>query len=271
MKLVTDQVATSEPLSSSAIQLPAAVNKSDAEKGVDEKLVSETYEFLKGVVQQHFHHAMLEAGTYIIRKFFDGDFERAKNPRNATKIHSLNELIRRLQGNDGHGPSKTWVYNSVKLAVDERQFRGFSVYGKLGLSHKVYLTHIKNLDAKRQLIQEAVENNYTVSQTRSRIAEVQKNGHREKVSLSDLPADEDLEIVGRDELLRLKQEALSKIEFHRDRLTFYEERLSSITTALKSIASRRNALPDHAKVIELGPREATETDQHERKREQGVI
>jgi hypothetical protein len=271
MKMATDQVTTSEPLSSSLMQLPAPADKADAEKGIDEKLVSETYEFLKGVVQRHFHRAMLEAGIYIIRRFFDGDFERAKNPRNATKIHSLNELIRRLQGNDGHGPSKTWVYNAVKLAVDERQFRGFSVYGKLGLSHKVYLTHVKNPDAKKQLIQEAVENGYTVAQTRSRIAEVQKTGHREKVSLSDLPVGEDLEKVGRDELLRLKQEALSKIEFHRDRLAFYEERLNSITKALKSIASRRNAPPDHAKVIELGPREAIETDQHDRKREQGVI
>jgi len=214
---------------------------------------------------------MLEAGTYIIRKFFDGDFERAKNPRNAAKIHSLNELILRLQGNDGHGPSKTWVYNAVKLAVDENQFKGFSVYGKLGLSHKVYLTHVKNLDAKRQLIQEAVENGYTVAQTRSRIAEVQRNGHQEKLSLSDLPADEDLEKVGRDDLLRLKQEALSKIDFHKDRLAFYEERLNSITKALNSIASRRNALPDHSNVIELGPREATEPEQQGQKREQGVI
>jgi hypothetical protein len=271
MKKALMQAAATKTLSSSAMQLPAPAHKADAEKGFDEKLVSGAYEFLKGVVKRHFHRAMLEAGTYIVGKFFDGDFERAKNPRNATKIHSLNELIRRLQGNDGHGPSKTWVYNAVKLAVDERQLRGFSVYGKLGLSHKVYLTHVKNPDSKRQLIQEAVENNYTVAQTRSRIAEIQKNGQREKVSLSDLPAYEDLEIVGRDELLRLKQEALYKIEFHKDRLAFYEGRLNSITKALKSIASRRNALPDHANVIELSPREATDTDKHERKREQGVI
>jgi hypothetical protein len=72
-------------------------------------------------------------------------------------------------------------------------------------------------------------------------------------------------------LLRLKKEAVAKIEFHKDRLAFYEGHLGSITTALKSIASRRNALSDHSNVIELGPREAIETDQHERKREQGMI
>lgn len=263
--------AKNEILPSPVMLVRSQVNRSVAEASHDEKLVSETYEYLKGVVQRHFHRAMLEAGTYIVEKFFDGDFKRATNPRNATKIHSLNELIRRLQGNDGHGPSKTWVYNAVKLAVDERQFRGFSVYGKLGLSHKVYLTHVKNLDAKRQLIQEAVENSYTVAQTRSRIAEVQRNGHQEKLSLSELPAGEDLEKIGRDELLRLKQDALTKIEFHKDRLAFYEGRLGSITTALKSIASKRNASPDHSNVIDLGPREATETDRHEGNREQGVI
>jgi hypothetical protein len=271
MKTATDQVATPEPSSSTVMQLPVPADKSAAEKGVDEKLVSETYEFLKGVVQRHFHRAMLEAGIYIIRKFFDGDFQSAKNPRNATKIHSLNELIRRLQGNDGNGPSKTWVYNAVKLAVDENQFKGFSVYGKLGLSHKVYLTHVKDLETKRQLIQEAVENNYSVAQTRSRIAEVQRNGHQEKLSLSDLPADDSLEKVGRDDLLRLKQEALSKIEFHKDRLAYYEARLGSITTALKSIASKRNTLSDHSNVIELPPKETTEPEQHNQKREQGTI
>lgn len=254
-----------------AMPLQLAVIKSEPEKAPDEKLVIETYEYLKGVVQRHFHRAMLEAGTYIIEKFFDGDFEHAQNPRNATKIHSLNELIRRLQGNDGHGPSKTWVYNAVKLAVDENQFKRFSVYGKLGLSHKVYLTHVKNLETKRRLIQEAVENNYTVAQTRCRIAEVQRNGHQEKVSLSDLPADEDLEKVGRDELLRLKQEALSRIEFYKEKLAFYEERLGSITTALKSIASKRNALPDHSKVIELPAKEAAVSKHQHQQREQGMI
>jgi hypothetical protein len=143
MKKIVGQKFPPETSSYLVRPLDLQVHKSGTETGPDEKLVSETYEYLKGVVQRHFHRAMLEAGTYIIKKFFDSDFKRAQNPRTATKIHSLNELIRRLQGNGGNGPSKTWIYNAVKLAVDEHQLKGFSVYGKLGLSHKVYLTHVR--------------------------------------------------------------------------------------------------------------------------------
>jgi DNA repair photolyase len=245
------------------------VHKSGAEAAFDEKLVSRTYKYLRGVVRRHFHRAMLEAGTHIIKKFFDGDFNRAKNPRNATKIHSLNELIRRLQGNNGDGPSKTWVYNAVKLAVDEDQFNGFSVYGKLGHSHKVYLTHVKNLEAKRELVLEAVENNYTVAKTRERIAEVQGHDPHEKFSLDSVPTDADLEKAGRDDLIRLRKEALSKFEFHKDKMAHYQGCLDAINKALKTIASKRGT--PIGNVIELGSREATEPEQQHQKREQGII
>ena len=43
----------------------------------------------------------------------------------------------------GCAPAKTWFYNAVKLAVDEHEFKDFRTYGKLGHSHKVYLTHVE--------------------------------------------------------------------------------------------------------------------------------
>ena len=271
MKEEPIQASAPEPLSSPVMQLPAPASESEAENGPDETLVLLSYQFLRRTFERPLHRAMLTAGNFIIRHFFDNDFERAKNPRNATRIHSLNELIRRLQGNDGNGPSKTWVYNAVKLAVDEYQFRRFSVYGKLGLSHKVYLTHVKNLEDKRQLIREVFENNYTVAQLRARISDLRRNGHPEKVRLEALPDDYDFERAERDDLLRFKEEAALKIEFHKDRLAFYKERLGLITRALNSIAAKRNALRDGSKVIGLGPREALGTDLHGQAREQGVV
>ena len=135
--------------------LPALQGK---ESEPDEKLVLETYEYLKDLARRHFYNSMLQAGNYLVRKYFGGDFERARRPRNAVKIESLNALIKRLQADDGHCPSKTWVYNAVKLASDEYLFQNFQTYGKLGLSHKVYLTHVKDPEAKKDLIKEAVTN-----------------------------------------------------------------------------------------------------------------
>ena len=253
MKKIVGQKATPETLSSLVRPLHLPVHKSGAETGPDEKLVSKTYEYLKEVVQRHFHEAMLEAGEYIIKEFFAGNHELARNPRNAVKIESLNQLIKRLQEDDGKAPSKTWVYDAVKLAVDEHYFAkiNFRTYGKLGHSHKVYLTHVKNLEAKRELILEAVENNYTVARTRERIAEVQGHDPHEKFSLDSVPTDADLEKAGRDDLIRLRKEALSKFEFHRDKMAHYQECMDAITKALKTIASKRGTPTGNSKLSNL--------------------
>ena len=271
MKKIVDQKASPKTLPSLVRPLQLQVHKAGAEKGPDEKLVAKTYEYLKKVIQRHFHEAMLEVGEYIITEFFAGDHELARNPRNAVKIESLNQLIKRLQEDDGKAPSKTWVYDAVKLAVDEHYFAriNFRTYGKLGHSQKVYLTHVKNLKAKRELILEVVENNYTVAKTRERIAEVQGHDPHEKFSLDSVPTDADLEKAGRDDLIRLRKEALSKFEFHRDKMAHYQECMDAITKALKTIASKRGT--HIGKVIELGPREATEPEQQHQKREQGII
>ncbi len=143
-------------------------------------------------------------------------------------------MIKRLQEDDGKAPSKTWVYDAVKLAVDEHYFAktNFRTYGKLGHSQKVYLTHVKNLEVKKELILEVVENNYTVAQTRERIAEVQGHDPHEKFSLDSVPTDADLEKAKRDDLIRLRKEAFSKFEFHRDKMAHYQECLDAITKAL---------------------------------------
>jgi uncharacterized protein YlxP (DUF503 family) len=254
---------------------PASTNSSKeiivAQPSPDGALVERSLGFLKDIFTKHFHEAMLEAGEYIIEEFFAGNHELARNPRNAVKIESLNQLIKRLQEDDGKAPSKTWVYDAVKLAVDEHYFSkiNFRTYGKLGHSHKVYLTHVKNLEAKRELILEVVENNYTVARTRERIAEVQGHDLHEKFSLDSVPTDADLEKAGRDDLIRLRKEALSKFEFHRDKMAHYQGCLDAITKALKTIASKRGT--PIGKVIELGPRGATEPEQKDQKREQGII
>ena len=184
---------TADRIEKAVCQLwPASTNSSKeiivAQPSPDGALVERSLGFLKDIFTKHFHEAMLEAGEYIIKEFFAGNHELARSPRNAVKIESLNQLIKRLQEDDGKAPSKTWVYDAVKLAVDEHYFKmNFRTYGKLGHSHKVYLTHVKNLEAKRELILEVVENNYTVARTRERIAEVQGHDPHESSSLDSVP------------------------------------------------------------------------------------
>jgi hypothetical protein len=60
---------------------------------------------------------MLKAGEYIIKEFFAGDHELARNPRNAVKIESLNQLIKRLQEDDGKAPSKHGSMTPLSLLL----------------------------------------------------------------------------------------------------------------------------------------------------------
>jgi DNA repair photolyase len=63
----------------------------------------------------------------------------------------------------------------VKLVVAEHDFRDFHTYGKLGLSQKVLLFPVRDIEIRKRLINESVENDYTVARLRERIAEETRN------------------------------------------------------------------------------------------------
>ena len=153
----------------------------------DEALVDESFKFLKDIFFRHFRKAMLEAGTYIIKEFFDNKIELARNPKNAVKIKSLHQLIKKMQEGNGTSPSKTWIYNSIKLVIDESDFRNFPTYGKIGHSHKMSLLSVPTKE-KRTLVEETVSNNYTVRELNSRIAGMKsKNNFDDILTLIGMP------------------------------------------------------------------------------------
>ena len=107
--------------------------------------------------------------------FYGGDLERARSNDSPLK-NSLYSLLDRLNKNKAPGlPSKSWVYNSIKLVVVEHDFRDFHTYGKLGLSQKVLLFPVRDIEIRKRLINESVENDYTVARLRERIAEETRN------------------------------------------------------------------------------------------------
>jgi hypothetical protein len=147
-------------------KMPATV-----ESDPDLDLVDRAYRTLGEIFSKHFESAMMDAGRFIIKEFYGGDSERARR-KEATKVHSLNELIRKLHSRDANSPSKSWVYNAVNLVVDSNDFSGFHTYGKLLLSHKILLLPIANTDTKKELIREIVDKKYTIEKLRERISEI---------------------------------------------------------------------------------------------------
>jgi DNA repair photolyase len=137
----------------------------------DIPLVNKAYNTLAEIFSRHYQNAMLEAGKYIIEEFYGGNIERARN-KDPVEKESLNQLIQRLHNRSTSAPSKSWIYNAVNLVVETEDLKGFHTYGNLLLSHKMLLLPIDNLEFKKKLVQETVDNNYTIEQLRNRIGEV---------------------------------------------------------------------------------------------------
>ena len=54
---------------------------------------------------------------------------------------SLNAMLEELQ-KKGNAPSKSWFYNTINLAVDDKEFKNDADYSQLNLSQKIYLTYL---------------------------------------------------------------------------------------------------------------------------------
>ncbi|KPA12232.1 selenocysteine protein [Candidatus Magnetomorum sp. HK-1] len=145
-----------------------------SEKEADMRLVEQAGMKLTEIISRHYENAMIEAGTYLVNIFFDNDIERARQKK-PVKDKSLYQLILYLQKQKNNAPSKSWLYNAVNLAVDSYDFKRFQTYGKLMLSHKILLLPIDSSSIKKNLIQEIVEKNFTVSQLKDRITQIKNS------------------------------------------------------------------------------------------------
>jgi hypothetical protein len=201
------------------------------EKEADEILVAEAFEFLKKTFREHFHEAMVEAGRYLIKMFYDDNYEFARLKKRIKK-ESLRQLILKLQENSGDAPSKTWIYDAVKLAVDEHDFESFRLYGKLGLSQKLLLTHVKDDGEKRALIEEAAENNYTVIDLRKRIREEKGKLKPKNISVKEKIAFDMLESLEPEKIKKLKDQIETLEEKIRNELAMHQENLKMINEVL---------------------------------------
>jgi len=187
-------------------------------------LVVEAFEHLKEIFQHHFHEAMLKAGQYLIDKFY-GNVDDARNNKKP-----LLPLIKKLQANSGKAPSKTWVYDAVKLAIDEHDFKDFRTYGNLGHSQKVLLTHIGSGPRKRELVKEAVEGNYTVVKLRERIRN--NKGKNPLLSNGKLLKIDELKKLEPTQLIDLKEATQIRINKLYDELNLYQKRLEKISLVI---------------------------------------
>ena len=107
-----------------------------------------------------------------------------------------------------------------------------SVYGQIGHSHKVNLTYTPNLEVKQKLIEETVEQKYSVAKLRERIREEKSGTDTESISLKKtLPASKLKEFDSK-KLNTLKKQTLKLESEAKTRLDIYQENLKKIEEVL---------------------------------------
>lgn len=151
-----------EELKDETVQAEAELLLPDV-SDVDHELVDNAVEQIKVLFFRNFTTAMIEIGEYLIKEFFDGDHELAKQKKSA-KGKSFLQVINNLRVNGENNPSKSWLYNAINLVVDSTLLMDFHSYGNLPLSSKVMLLRVKDESLKRELVVKAVDESLSVSQ-----------------------------------------------------------------------------------------------------------
>ena len=112
----------------------------------------------------------LKVGRYFVETLYEGDYKRARNPRMSKGLVSFHKVCARVH--EQGGPSIRWLYDALKLAVNEYDYGSMKAYAKLSLSKKVALFRLDdNPEAKRELIRDAAEQNLTTRQIKSKAAD----------------------------------------------------------------------------------------------------
>lgn len=165
---------------------------------VDNAKVEKAVDFILGSYQvalQSTLEKMLAVGKYLVENFFD-DYKSASDPYAVTGDKSIRQIHEKLKDVIG-APSKTWVYDALKLTVDYHmleEWDSFQAYGKLSTSHKVKLAYVYNIEEKKELALLSNEEKWPVRRLSTEIMarKAAKQSQYEKLaSLVSLKGEED--------------------------------------------------------------------------------
>ena len=205
-----------------------AVNLS--EEKADDELVKEATEKVMEFIDSNYKNNVA-VGHYLIEKFYGNDYEKAKKGQKV-KGESLHKMLDEIQ-KEGNAPSKSWFYNAVNLAVDDKEFEGDADYPKLNLSHKIYLTYLNKKDewnsAKLGLVKEIAKDGMSIEDLTKRIAEIKGK------SINELPDPDQIASMDDKDKDRYKKKAVKLKEKLEEQLKALQEELDKCDKIIKAV------------------------------------
>ena len=171
---------TTLPVKADAALVPVNPENTD----IDEALVKEACEEITSIFSKHIETAIRETGGYLIRKFFDDDYEKAREKKkeaSSPKGSSLRQVFMNFKESGAGKPSQSWLYQAIDYVIQEKDLENelghgkneavLGKFNKLLVSHKVTLLSVKDVQNKIKIIEDADPDNITVKQLKDIIVE----------------------------------------------------------------------------------------------------
>ncbi len=158
----------------------------------NEELITEAYDTITDTFQQYYDKAIFEVGAYLVKTFFDGDFDRARILKQKTsdkdkselsddqlmKTESFHELTKKFTHAKIGTPSKSWLYNAVKLAVQDNDYENNDEYKQMNVSKKILLFPYEDRKIKLKYISTIAPEEVTVKGAKSLLPKPKKHARK---------------------------------------------------------------------------------------------
>lgn len=171
--------------------LPATDPKTELVHANDE-LVEQAYVKINDIFKNSFKEAIVETGSYLISEFFDDDYERARNlkqqlPEKEKKAFNNDQLMKadsffaltkKFSYGDMGSPSKSWLYNAVKLAVQDHDLKDSPEYELLNVSKRILLFPLQDSKTKTKYIPKIAPPEVTIAKAKEILPSKQKSSRK---------------------------------------------------------------------------------------------
>ncbi|MBA3010686.1 MAG: hypothetical protein KKF12_12655 [Proteobacteria bacterium] len=196
----------------------------------DEQIANQAFGAIYKIVSTHYGNALLEVGNYLVKTFYENDYDRARqqNPAQKAAFSSLNALIVEKRKHTPDVPSKSWIYNAVALACDAHFLAEFAPYDAISISHKAQLLPVRDMEQKKAFISQIATQQMTVKQARALIS----GDDQIEFTVHNLPPAKELIYFPPMLLASLKADAKKEIARHKTKVKKYQTALNDIQQAL---------------------------------------
>lgn len=184
-------------LAEGELAVEAELVKEDEKRPIEQDKVDKAVVYILNAYQDAFIstvNSMVSVGNYLIDTFFNSNYKNASNPRNVAGDASIRQIHKQLREEIG-SPSKSWVYNAIKVSVDSHRFEqeNFHTYGNLSISQRVKIAYYDgDMAEKKELAQLSYDKKWSVRDLTNEIKAREfdkKPVHEQLVSLLASPKD----------------------------------------------------------------------------------